>query len=167
MEIEMAAAQVITAGSDTLSNVCRSIIYEVISSPRVYKKLLEELDQAGPLPMPTSEAQTKLPYFQACFREVLRLDPPLTWSLPRIAPNEGLILGGYQIPKGTVVGSSSWVTQRDTAVFGDDADQFRPERWLEDNRAQMDKHMLVWGGGTRTCPGRHLVSACLGRGIKE
>lgn len=50
------------------------------------------------------------------------------------------------------------VIQFDKEVFGDDAHEFGPERWLESEKKYraMDKTMLVFGAGTRTCIGKHV-----------
>jgi hypothetical protein len=55
------------------------------------------------------------------------------------------------------IGMNAMVTQYDKSVFGDDAHEFRPERWLESEERYwaMDKNMLVFGAGTRTCIGKH------------
>jgi cytochrome P450 len=42
----------------------------------------------------------------------------------------------------------------DKEVFGDDAEIFNPERWIEDDAVQMEKAMLQFGAGTRTCIGK-------------
>lgn len=56
---------------------------------------------------------------------------------------------------------NAMVVQFDKEVFGEDAHEFRPERWLqsEERYRAMDKAMLVFGAGTRTCIGKH-VSIC-------
>lgn len=46
----------------------------------------------------------------------------------------------------------------DKNVFGQDADVFNPDRWMDSARAgHMDKHMLAFGGGTRTCIGKNIA----------
>jgi cytochrome P450 len=51
------------------------------------------------------------------------------------------------------------VVHFDRTVFGDDADQYRPGRWLADNATEMDKYMLHFGAGTRTCIGKNISLA--------
>ena len=53
---------------------------------------------------------------------------------------------------------NAMVTQFDETVFGEDAHEFRPERWLESEERfrAMEKAMLVFGAGTRTCIGKHV-----------
>lgn len=55
---------------------------------------------------------------------------------------------------------NAMVVQFDKGVFGQDSNVFKPERWLESeekNRA-MERAMLDFGAGTRTCIGKHVSS---------
>ncbi len=53
---------------------------------------------------------------------------------------------------------NAMVVQFDKNVFGKDAHEFRPDRWLESEERYwaMEKAMLVFGAGTRTCIGKHV-----------
>jgi cytochrome P450 len=53
---------------------------------------------------------------------------------------------------------NAMVVQFDEGVFGNDAHEFRPERWLvsKERYRAMEKAMLVYGAGTRICIGRHV-----------
>lgn len=60
----------------------------------------------------------------------------------------------------TQVGVAAYVVQRDRTLFGDDADEFRPERWIECSKEHyyaMDNAMLQFGTGARACLGRHIA----------
>lgn len=48
------------------------------------------------------------------------------------------------------------VVQFDKTVFGDDADIFRPEHWLEGDAVEMDRYIMHFGMGARTCLGKHV-----------
>lgn len=55
------------------------------------------------------------------------------------------------------------VVQLDKKTFGDDVGEFRPERWLEaspERMKGMEKGMLFWGAGTRSCVGKNVSSIC-------
>lgn len=47
------------------------------------------------------------------------------------------MLHGVSIPEGTVIGVNAWVMNRNKSVFGDDAEYFRPERWIDCSPEQM------------------------------
>jgi hypothetical protein len=51
--------------------------------------------------------------------------------MERIVPAGGLKFDHYHIPEGTVVGIPQYVVHRDRNIYGADAEDFRPERWLE------------------------------------
>lgn len=91
------------------------------------------------------EAQ-RMPYFQACMREALRMHPAVGQLLERIVPKNGTTIEGVFLPEGTIVGINPWVAARDKAVYGADVYMFRPERWLEADEKQlklMDRNWLA------------------------
>lgn len=148
------------AGADSTSITMRSIFYFLMKNPSKLAKVRAEVDAAfenDTLSSPVQYAQvTSLPYLMAVVKESGRLFPAFQVTMPRHAPREGLVLCGKFIPAGYTVGMNPAVVQYDKSVFGADADEFVPERWLqseERNRA-MEKAILGWGAGTRTCAGR-------------
>jgi hypothetical protein len=56
------------------------------------------------------------------------------------------------------VGMNAHVVHRDKRVFGEDADLFNPERWLESEarNKEMEKYLLTFGAGSRTCVGKNI-----------
>jgi cytochrome P450 len=57
------------------------------------------------------------------------------------------------------VGCSAWVVHKRPEVFGNDVDDFRPERWLDADKEQlkeMNATMLQFGSGARTCIGKNI-----------
>ena len=49
------------------------------------------------------------------------------------------MLEGKHIPENTIIGVNSWVVNRDKAIFGEDADIFRPERWIDSDPKDLTK----------------------------
>lgn len=71
----------------------------------------------------------------------MRLAPTNNLPLERIVPREGLKIDEYQLPGGTNIGTSAYIIHRDTSIYGADAHQFRPERWLESDPSMLrQKH---------------------------
>jgi cytochrome P450 len=57
--------------------------------------------------------------------------------LERIVPVGGATFDGVFLPGGTIVGMNPWVVTRDRNVYGEDATEFRPERWIEASPAEL------------------------------
>ncbi|KAL8692393.1 MAG: hypothetical protein Q9218_002583 [Villophora microphyllina] len=130
------------AGSETTAISLAAVFYYMIKNPKCHRRLLVEIDAAvqSGLIKDTStgvvswtESQ-KLPYLDACIKEALRLHPAIGLLLERVVPPQGADICGQRIPGGTIVGCNAWVIHRRAEVFGEDADAYRPERWLEANK---------------------------------
>jgi cytochrome P450 len=84
------------------------------------------------LTTPITYAQClELPFLQAVIKEAGRLHPSIMYQLPRYSPPEGITIDNHFLPAGTEIGMSPLSMNRDTAIFGVDADEFRPGRWMD------------------------------------
>jgi len=158
----------ILGGADTLAICTKATFYHLLKSPAAKAKLVQELRDAN-LPNPAPfQALEKLPYLDACIKEGLRIHPVVGHIIERVVPATGMILpDGTELPPGTIVGANPWLIHTDKRIFGNDADQYRPERWLcgesesEEAYAARLKVMkdadLSFGGGNRACLGRPLA----------
>lgn len=63
-------------------------------------------------------------------------------ALQRIAPKGGIDIGDCYFPEGTTLSINPWAYHRDKDIWGQDADEFKPERWLTDDSARLDKHFI-------------------------
>jgi cytochrome P450 len=125
----------IQAGADTTGTALGSTLRYIVTRPHVTRKVREELEAAeenGDLSTPIlyEETRTKLPYFVACIKESLRLDPPATNLFARTV-NKSQIIDGHLVPPGTDITSNAYVVQRDPELYAPDPLAYRPERWLE------------------------------------
>lgn len=151
------------AGHETTTSAVISAISMIASHPDVRDRVIAELRQkaGGHKTIPYSEA-ADLPYMQAAIREAQRLYPVLGMSPSRKVPPGGLHVHGLVFPEGTRVGCNPVSLHRNPEIFGEDADAYKPERWLKDNNTKdMERYNLSWGGGARTCPGRNLAQLIL------
>ena len=156
----------IMAGADITAIGLRGILYYVLRSQPKRNKLLHELRSLNLHYPVTWEESQQLPYLDACIKEAFRLHPAIGMGLERTVPVSGLLLpDGHILPAGTNVSINAWVLNRHT-VFGEDPDEFIPERWLQQNhettevfkeRISTMKHAdLTFGGGSRTCTGKYI-----------
>ena len=154
-----------TVGGQDTSPAFISAFFELLlSNPRVYLKLMEEIDVFEAecklsSPVARYEETCAMPFFMACVQETLRLEPSASLILPRYAPKGGIQLGGHWVPEGTEIAANPYVIHRNQDVFGADAEVFRPERWLEDpaRRKMMTKYSLAFGYGSRKCLGKNIA----------
>lgn len=128
----------------------QSFFFLLLKHKPIHTKLLSEIDAAydsGKLSYPHvqwGEAQINIPYFQACLKESMRLRPAVGLNISRQVPAAGAEIDGKWFPGGTRLAVNGWVLHRDKEMFGQDADLYRPERWLEDpEKARiMERHMF-------------------------
>ncbi|KAI1521917.1 CypX, Cytochrome P450, partial [Pyrenophora tritici-repentis] len=88
----------------------------------------------------------------------------------RVVPAGGTKLCDKHIPAGTIVGINASVIHRDTNIFGADTDEFRPERWLNkdvETIKSMDRYLLTFGTGTRSCIGENISIVETGKLIPQ
>lgn len=166
----------IMAGSDTSATAIRSTMLHLVSNPRVYKRLQAEIDAAvssGDVPAGPSIVQDsslrKLPYLQAVVREGLRIHPPVAHAMPKKVPAGGdsFIVEGkqYFFPGGTSICYNVQALHRRKDIFGEDANEFRPERWLvEESEANKEKIAemtrtteMIFGYGKYQCLGKPIA----------
>jgi cytochrome P450 len=154
----------VIAGSDSTTTVLRSTLYLLLGTPSAYAKLRSELDSAlTDDRIPTYAETQRLQYLQACIWEGLRMYPPLGDLKTKVAPPEGDTIKGIYFPPGTEVALNDEAMCRDKAIFGEDAELFRPERWIEVD-ADAEKRVkyrqtvdTVFGTGRFQCLGRHIA----------
>lgn len=108
--------------------------YHLLKNPEAYRKAQQEVDQVIGKDSVRLEHLNKLPYINAVLRESSRLHS----TAPGFAltPNnlEGEILGSkYHVKHGEPVFALLPNIHRDPAVYGEDAEAFRPERMLDEN----------------------------------
>ncbi|RXW15522.1 hypothetical protein EST38_g10327 [Candolleomyces aberdarensis] len=159
-ELTAEALTLLIAGSDTTSNSTCAILYHLARNRYAQEKLHKELDEqlgAEDETVATGPQVKNLPYLDACINEALRIHSTSALGLPRTVPEGGLTVRGQYFPQGTVLSVPSYSIHRDTSVWGEDVEQFRPERWLEGDDSAMHKTFNPFSVGPRACLGRNLA----------
>lgn len=147
------------AGHETMTSTLISVFAMLGSHPDVQKSSASEIATTHVAECIISYADAvNLQYTQATIKEAQRLHPTIGMSLSRTVPATGLQVDGFYFPPGTTVGCNPVSLHRNPDIFGPDADDFVPERWLDPDRiSDMNRHNLIFGGGSRTCPGQNLA----------
>ncbi|KAI1438062.1 cytochrome P450 [Xylaria sp. CBS 124048] len=161
-ECQTEAFFMFVAGSETTASAIKITLLYLIATPTAYGRLRAEMKDAienGRVSSPITAAEAReLPYLQAVLFEGLRIRPPGTATFSKEVPPEGDTIHGHFIPGGTSVGPNIPSLMCSKALFGKDADIFRPERFLEVDlatRTEMQRNVeLVFGYGRWMCAGK-------------
>ncbi|XP_019419224.1 PREDICTED: isoflavone 2'-hydroxylase-like [Lupinus angustifolius] len=150
------------AGTDSSGATLEWAFCNLLNHPKILKKAKDELDtQIGQDRLLNESDLSKLPYLKNIILETLRLYPPAPLLIPHVS-SEDTTIGGFNIPKDTLVIVNAWGIQRDPKIW-DEATSFKPERYEKEGE---EKKLIAFGLGRRACPGEfmamHGVSFTLG-----
>ncbi|KAL8721210.1 MAG: hypothetical protein Q9225_002059 [Loekoesia sp. 1 TL-2023] len=164
-----AAMNYLSAGRDTTAQSLTWTLYLLLRHSEHRHLLVEEIAKAFPSAPRTSSLRyitydhvqpTSLPYTHSIFSETLRLYPPVPFELKEsIGPTT--FPDGTWLPKGSVVIWVPWAMGRSHRIWGEDSEEFKPDRWL--NAAgliDLQKSAFefpVFNGGPRSCLGKKLA----------
>ncbi|KAL9052841.1 MAG: hypothetical protein Q9162_005140 [Coniocarpon cinnabarinum] len=154
------------ASAVTLTNV----FFQLARHPAIWSKLRDEILSsnaalsAGKDPDGVFAGLKSLKYLQHVIQETLRLHPPIG-LVTRVAVRDTVLpIGGGKdglqrilMRKGDVFQVSYYALHRSKEVYGEDADDFRPERWTQLRPPHWA--FAPFSGGPRHCPGQQIALA--------
>ncbi|KAJ6090139.1 benzoate 4-monooxygenase cytochrome P450 [Penicillium sp. IBT 16267x] len=154
------AFSLVTAGSGTTAYVLRGTAYHIAANPAIRQKLHEELMTAIPdvQQFPSLTFLEQLPYLTAVVQEGLRLSDPVTHRISRQFPDHPLQCRGIFIPANTTVGMTAMLTHLNETIYPEPR-VFKPERWLVPESKRLDRYLVPFNRGTRSCLGMNLARA--------
>lgn len=161
-EAESEILMQLLAGSDTTATAVRATLLHIVTNARVTSSLRTEIEAAKPSwPVITDAEAREMPYLQAVIKEGLRIWPPVVGLMAKEVPKGGDVFKGQYLPEGTHIGYCAWGIFRRTDIWGEDAQEYRPERWLEgtpDKLREMEGTLeLVFGYGRWQCLGKNVA----------
>ncbi|KAG2066948.1 cytochrome P450 [Suillus decipiens] len=165
------------AGYETTSISLTWALIELSRHPDVQTALRGELLEFGPDPT-YDQLKANLPYLDAVVHEILRLHPPLG-EFTRVSAADDIIplsepvrmeseemTDSISIAKGSLITISVAGINRSSAIWGADAKEFKPSRWLTKDgitakakEVQGHRHLLTFVDGPRTCLGKDFAVA--------
>jgi cytochrome P450 len=151
VEIKDELLTLLFAGHETTATAIAWAVYWLYSKPDILAKVKEEIATLGD--NPDLLALQKLPYLQAFCSETLRIYPVAMLTFPRCNRQPVSIMGQEQ-PIGSNLMGCIYLVHRREDIYPQ-ADQFRPERFLE--RKYSAYEFLPFGGGNRRCIGDALA----------
>ncbi|CAL0329602.1 unnamed protein product [Lupinus luteus] len=159
----------VIAGKDTTAATLAWFIYMLCKYPAVQEKAAEEVKQATNtttvsscaefVSTVTEEALEKMNYLHAAITETLRLYPAVPVDA-KICFCDDTLPDGYSVNKGDMVSYQPYAMGRMKFIWGDDAEEYRPERWLDENgifQQQSPFKFTAFQAGPRLCLGKEFA----------
>ncbi|PIL33317.1 cytochrome P450 [Ganoderma sinense ZZ0214-1] len=163
----------ILAGMDTTSNATARLLHLLSLHPDIQKKLRDEILEAQAGEEVSYDRLNELPYLDSVCRETLRLYGPVRTLARRamedtvlplhepVRGTDGTWLTEVAVPKGTVAILNLWACNTNKAVWGEDAHEWRPERFLAPLPRSVEAaripgvyaNLMSFHGGSRSCIG--------------
>ncbi|TMW62727.1 hypothetical protein Poli38472_005345 [Pythium oligandrum] len=155
----------IFAGRDTTSQSMSWFFLNLSKRPDVAQKIREEIAAVAPelasgkISVPTMEQVQQMTFLEAAIKESLRLYPVVPAS-PKLVEEDIVLSDGTFLRKGWFAMLSSYAYSRAKHIWGEDAGEFKPERWIDENgkiRNESAFKFVTFNAGPRICLGMNLA----------
>ncbi|KAF5667213.1 cytochrome P-450 monooxygenase [Fusarium heterosporum] len=159
----------LAAGHETTASALAWACYLLTKHPEIQTKLREEVKNALPEDVENNMDDLagileQLPYLNGIMHETLRLYPTVPLTMRQAIRDTRI--GNQFIPEGTDIIVSIWYINRSPVIWGPDAAEFRPERWITDDGkpnqnggASSNYNFLTFLHGPRSCIGQGFAKA--------
>ncbi|CAI0415080.1 unnamed protein product [Linum tenue] len=150
---------IFVGGTDSSAATVIWTMTYLVKNPGVMAKAQREVRELiGKKGFVNEEDMQQLAYLKAVIKESMRLQPTAPLLVPRES-TEDCRLGGYEIPAKTIVYVNIWAIGRDPETWGENPEEFRPERFMENSSIDVkgaDFELIPFGAGRRMCPAMHM-----------
>ncbi|KAI1303904.1 hypothetical protein EDD11_005270 [Mortierella claussenii] len=146
------------AGRDTSTNLLTFMCYNLGKHPDVMERVRQEIfEVVGRDRKPDHEDIKKLKFLKQVINETLRLYPAVPFNI-KTCLEDDVLPNGYFVPKGSTVVHSSYVAHRMKEYWGEDADEFDPDRWGPERVKVVRPFMFFpFHAGPRICLGQNFA----------
>ena len=157
----------LAAGHETTASAFTWAIYQLCQRKDIQSRLRDEIhahissldDPDSPI---TAEVIDNMPYLHAVCQETLRLWAPVPLTIRDTAHDTSIL--GHFVPKSTKIILASWAINHNLALWGSDAGEFNPDRWMAPGQANAggavsNYAMLTFLHGPRSCIGAKFALA--------
>ena len=147
-------------GRDTTSILLGNCFFHLARNPTIWTQLREQSIALGDQPL-TFELLKSLHLFRYVLHETLRLQGPAGRVQRRALQDTILPVGGGKdgkapmlVRKGDIVALNTWGQNHDRGIWGDDVDEFKPQRFAGQ---KFGWEFTPFLGGPRICPAQQQV----------
>lgn len=154
------------AGKDTTGNTLSWFLYMLCKNPIVQDKVALEIKESVEWAEEDNNREDftarlndraidKMHYLHAAISETLRLYPAVPVD-GKMAEDDDVLPNGYKVIKGDGINYMIYAMGRMTYLWGEDAEDFRPERWIANGVFQQESpyKFVSFNAGPRTCLGK-------------
>ncbi|ONM14754.1 cytochrome P450 family 704 subfamily A polypeptide 2 [Zea mays] len=160
----------VIAGRDTTAGTLSWFLYVLCKNQSIQDRIAQEVRAAtsgdgGGLGAPelvaclTEDAISKMHYLHAALTETLRLYPSVPIDV-KCCFSDDTLPDGYAVKKGDMVNYQPYQMGRMRFLWGADAEEFRPERWLDDAGVFVPESpfkFTAFQAGPRVCLGKEFA----------
>ncbi|KAF4415246.1 cytochrome P450 [Fusarium acutatum] len=165
-EVMAESTTLVVAGTDTSSTAISATFFYLTHNPGFYQRAAAEVRSAFATSkdVKIGPALNACIFTRACIEESLRMSPPAGSALWRQVLDGGQIVDGHVIPSGCDIGVCIYAIHHNDAYFPDPFN-FKPDRWLPNDEAAMEKARLARSAynpfsiGPRSCIGKGFAMA--------
>nr|XP_043635839.1 cytochrome P450 81Q32-like isoform X2 [Erigeron canadensis] len=151
----------LTAGTDTSAGTMEWAMSLLLNNPQTLQKAQNEIDRhVGRDRLVDESDLNDLPYLRCIINETLRLYPAGPLLVPHQS-SEDCIVGGYNVPQGTMLLVNQWAIHHDPKLWTD-PEMFNPERFKGLEGTRDGFKLMPFGSGRRSCPGEGLAVRVMG-----
>ncbi|GMS89053.1 hypothetical protein PENTCL1PPCAC_11228, partial [Pristionchus entomophagus] len=154
-EIVSQCMVMLLAGFETTSNSLSYLTHFLANYPDVQEKMRDEIDREITGEIVEYDSLVNLKYTESVIRESLRHYPLASFVVNRECVKATEVCG-HQLEEGDMIMTDSWSLHMDKEIWGEDAEEFRPERWLEES-SRPRVAFQSFGEGPRMCIGMRLA----------
>ena len=156
------------AGPGSTAAALTAVLYEL---GRPHGREWQERICAARSPLATAATTTTSVTLSAVIKETLRLHAPFPTAFPRtITPGAESVIPDLPAPllAGTIVSANTYVLGCSKEIWGPDAEEWKPQRWLdvtESREKEMDDAFVAFSKGSRGCAGKEIVMRMLPQAV--
>ncbi|CAH2079785.1 unnamed protein product [Thlaspi arvense] len=152
----------ILAGRDTTGSALTWFFWLLSENPQVVSKIRQQINTS----LPNDESMqflNKLVYLHGALYEAMRLYPPVPFE--RMSPiNQDVLPSGHKVDASMKIVIFIYALGRMEAVWGQDALEFKPERWVSKTGRLIEEpshKFFTFNAGPRSCLGKHLAMSLM------
>ncbi|XP_022766457.1 cytochrome P450 81D11-like [Durio zibethinus] len=149
------------AGTDTSAGTLEWAMSFLLNHSEILQKAQTEMDNVvGQDRLMDESDLANLPYLYCIISETMRIKPVVPLLIPHESSKD-CVVGGYSIPRGTMLLVNAWAIHNDPIDWNEPT-KFKPKRFEDLVGSKVGFKLMPFGSGRRSCPGEGLAMRMVG-----